>query len=155
MPFVPDSGAAGAGAGAAVGAGIGQLMPAMSKQAIAATAAETRKLVEAAKSGGFRISEEGMKPLRDAVMKMQGQLDELGYTIDALEHEPKLGSHDYGREVAAHDQKAANAGAGSATAVVDQFRQVLRDADEALQRAAGIYQENEGNTAGNIGSVQI
>jgi hypothetical protein len=64
---------------------------------------------------------------------------------------PQLGSHPYGHTVAAHDQKGAADQAGSAAIVLNQLGLALQQADEALARAAGIYQENEHNA---INAVQ-
>ncbi|PRX47936.1 hypothetical protein B0I33_105520 [Prauserella shujinwangii] len=148
MPFVPDS-------GSAIGAGIGAAMPAMSAKALQATSAETQKLIAAAESGGFRISEEGLRPLREALLRMRTQVNDLRQSaMFDLSQAPKLGSHDYGEAVAQHDQKGASGSAGSASAVLEQFTRVLMDADEALAKAAGVYRESENTAADNIGSVQ-
>jgi hypothetical protein len=64
-------------------------------------------------------------------------------SVTQLSQAPKLGSHGYGHAVAVHDQKGAAEVSGSALVVLDQFNTVLDQAAEALERAAGIYQENE------------
>jgi hypothetical protein len=116
----------------------------ISADAVAATKAETQKLVSAAKSGGFRISEQGVQPLLDSIKHMKEGLSSLRYASGLeLSQAPKLGSHDYGHAVAVHDQKGAAEESGSALVVLDQFDTVLDQAAEALERAAGIYQENE------------
>lgn len=145
MPFVPDENQPAkpvAAAGAALDVG-----------GVAKAKAATDQLLRAAKTGGFRISEQGVAPLRKALVDMAGRLDELNaLTIRRLSQAPKLGSHEYGGTVAAHDQKAAAMDPNSAAMVLDQFRQVLSDADEALARAAGIYRESEHAAANNMGS---
>src|SRR5207302_1358399 len=100
------------------------------------------KLVDAAKGGGFKITAEGVKPLREALMEMRMTLQTLSQDIAPLNQAPQLGSHPYGHTVAAHDQKGASEATGSATAAIDQLRQVLIQADEALARAAGLYKES-------------
>ncbi|MFF5991455.1 hypothetical protein [Prauserella flavalba] len=153
MPIAWDSGEA--PDTSAWGAAIGKAVSAVDSRAIESTKAETEKLLSAARSGGFRISEEGVKPLRDSLTQMRDRLDELTQrTTQYLGQAPKLGSHEYGETVAAHDQKGGANELGSAAVVLDQLREVLRDADEALARAAGIYKENESATTGSLGPVQ-
>ncbi|SFB01813.1 hypothetical protein SAMN05216266_103309 [Amycolatopsis marina] len=116
----------------------------ISARAVEATKVETQKLVSAAKSGGFRISEKGVEPLLTSIKNMKEQLQQLRYqAATELSQAPRLGSHEYGYSVAAHDQKGAAEESGSALVVLDQFNTVLDQAAEALERAAGIYQENE------------
>ena len=116
----------------------------LNTQAITAVTAETRKLVDAAKSGGFTISGEALNDLRKALTDMATRLDGLKAETQVLASPPQLGSHPYGHTVAAHDQKGGADATGSATVVLEQFSRVLKDADEALARAAGVYTENEG-----------
>ncbi|RBM19275.1 hypothetical protein DI005_16465 [Prauserella sp. PE36] len=154
MPIAWDSGEA--PDTSAWGAAIGKAGSVIDSKAIETTKAETQKLVEAASTGGFRISEEGVKPLRAALSNMQTRLDELSSnTVRRLGQAPKLGSHEYGQTVAAHDQKGGANELGSASIVLDQLAQVLSDADTALARAAGIYKENEATTADgmNVGQA--
>jgi hypothetical protein len=111
--------------------------------AVQAVTAETQKLVDAAKGGGFKITPEGVKPLRDALTALVTDLDGLGYKAAALDQAPQLGSHPYGQTVATHDQKGATEAEGSARSVLNQLKTVAQQADEALARAAGLYQETE------------
>ncbi|MFJ1762610.1 hypothetical protein ACIOD2_19995 [Amycolatopsis sp. NPDC088138] len=111
--------------------------------AVKGVTAETQKLVDAAKSGGFKITPEGVKPIRDALTDLVNDLDALGFQVQALDQAPQLGSHPYGQTVASHDQKSATDAEGSARAVLDQLKQVATQADEALARAAGLYSETE------------
>lgn len=151
MPFIPDAGQGGVGIAAGLG-GVGAMATsgALSGRAVASASAETQKLVDAAKSGGFTISEEGVKPLRDALDEMQDKLLHLRQSADRLSQAPQLGSHTYGVTVSEHDQKSAANEQGSALIVLDQFKEVLQQADEALQRAAGIYQEAEAQAQDNV-----
>ncbi|MEU5264908.1 hypothetical protein [Amycolatopsis sp. NPDC021455] len=111
--------------------------------AVKAVTAETQKLVDAAKGGGFKITPEGVKPIRDALTALVKDLGKLRYQTFALDQAPQLGSHPYGQTVATHDQKSANDAEGSATAVLRQLQQVAQQADEALARASGLYSETE------------
>lgn len=110
---------------------------------IAKVSAETQKLVAAAKSGGFTITEKGVEPLRQALDDMTDHLEKLKDRTVYLRQAPKLGSHPYGQTVASHDQKGASEAAGSAAVVLQQLGQVVKDANEALARAAGLYKEVE------------
>jgi len=111
--------------------------------AVSGMASETQKLVDAAKSGGFKITPDGVAPLRTALQGMSMDLATLSQGIQPLTQAPQLGSHSYGQTVATHDQKGASEDANSAIAVLDHLRQVVQQADEALARAAGLYQEAE------------
>ncbi|MEV6829151.1 hypothetical protein [Amycolatopsis sp. NPDC051102] len=111
--------------------------------AVQAAKAQTDKLVAAAASGGFKITPEGVKPLRDALTALVKDLDGLGHKVYALDQAPQLGSHPYGQTVASHDQKSATEATGSARAVLNQLREVATQADQALARAAGLYTGTE------------
>ncbi|EOD67152.1 hypothetical protein [Amycolatopsis vancoresmycina] len=111
--------------------------------AVQAAKEQTDRLVAAAASGGFRITAEGVKPLRDALTALVKDLDGLGHKVYALDQAPQLGSHPYGQTVASHDQKSATEASGSARAVLNQLREVATQADQALARAAGLYTGTE------------
>ncbi|MEV6619509.1 hypothetical protein AB0M83_12895 [Amycolatopsis sp. NPDC051106] len=111
--------------------------------AVKSVTAETQKLVDAAKGGGFKITPEGVKPLRDALTELVNDLANLSFDTMALDQAPKLGNHPYGHTVASHDQKSASEADGSATQVLAKLRQVAQQADEALARAAGLYKGTE------------
>lgn len=111
--------------------------------AVQSVTAETQKLVAAAKGGGFKITPEGVKPLRDALNDLVNDLTGLDQANIALNQSPRLGNHPYGHTIAAHDQKGAADAEGSAGVVLAQLREVAKQADEALARAAGLYHESE------------
>ncbi|MFK0246739.1 hypothetical protein ACIQUM_18730 [Amycolatopsis azurea] len=115
----------------------------LNKAAIAKVSAETQKLVSAAKSGGFKISKEGVEPLLKAVRDMGTELTRLERQTIRLSEAPQLGDHPYGRAVAAHDHKGAAQSANSASAVLGDFKRVVMDTEEALLRASGQYEKNE------------
>jgi hypothetical protein len=146
MAFEADGGQAAPNfsVGAAVGAAAKYVEKGgLNQAAIAQVSAETQKLVAAAKSGGFKITEEGVKPLREALANMSEELRALTLKTGVLNDAPQLGGHPYGKAVAAHDHKGAAQATNSAGAVIEQFKQVVKDADEALARAAGLYKDVE------------
>src|SRR4051812_13005126 len=122
--------------------------------AVKAVTAETQKLVDAAASGGFKITPEGVKPIRDALNDLVADLDGLGYKTAALDQAPQLGSHPYGQTVATHDQKGATEAQNSARAVLDELKTVAQQADEALARAAGLYKETENEAFSSLRTKQ-
>jgi hypothetical protein len=126
----------------------------LSLQAVQQTTAATQQLVDAAKSGGFKISPEGVKPMRDALLQVRDKLDGLDADTMTLSQAPMLGDHPYGHTVAAHDQKGATTATGSADVVLQQLKQVVIQADEALARAAGIYNESEQGTEDALKGIQ-
>ncbi|MBE1499429.1 hypothetical protein H4696_006529 [Amycolatopsis lexingtonensis] len=111
--------------------------------AVQSVTAETQKLVDAAKSGGFKITPEGVKPLQTALTQLVDDLNGLSETTYILNQSPQLGNHPYGHTIAAHDQKGAAQAEGSAGVVLTQLKQVAQQANEALSRAAGLYHESE------------
>ncbi|WP_116049002.1 hypothetical protein [Amycolatopsis palatopharyngis] len=128
----------------------------ISAKAVEATKVETQKLVSAAKSGGFRISEKGVQPLLDSIRNMKEELTDVRRDAGLyLSQAPRLGSHDYGHTVAQHDQKGGADEPGSAGVVLQQFELVLDQAAEALERAAGIYQENEDQVESSAKTYQV
>jgi hypothetical protein len=122
--------------------------------AVKSVTAETQKLVDAAKGGGFKITPEGVKPIRDALTALVTDLDGLGYKAAALDQAPQLGSHPYGQTVATHDQKGATEAQNSARAVLDELKTVAQQADEALARAAGLYKETEDQAFSSLQTKQ-
>lgn len=125
------------------GGGGGSFADIMNLGAIQGVTAETQKLVDAAKGGGFKITPEGVKPIRDALTELVNDLANLSFDTMALDQAPKLGNHPYGHTIASHDQKSASQAEGSATEVLAKLRQVAQQADEALARAAGLYKGTE------------
>ncbi|QWF80189.1 hypothetical protein [Amycolatopsis sp. CA-230715] len=125
-------------------------MSAMSGQTMQAAQGESKKLVDAAKSGGFTLSETAVRPLLDAVEQMRHDLEGQRRTTVPLLQPPQLGSHEYGHTVASHNQRGAQDEPGSVGVVLAQFDQVLAQASEALRRAAGIYGEADAEAADKL-----
>ncbi|TWE13727.1 hypothetical protein [Prauserella muralis] len=149
--FFDDPVDTGVGIGAVFGGAAAKAIGAIDAKAVEATKAATQRLVAEAKSGGFRISEEGVAPLQDALTKMTMELDMLTQSMDFLTQAPKLGSHAYGQTVASHDQKSAANELGSAAVVLRQFGEVVRQASEALTQASKAYKANEENQQSTFG----
>ncbi|MEQ0561512.1 hypothetical protein ABJI51_26085 [Amycolatopsis sp. NEAU-NG30] len=122
--------------------------------AVKSVTAETQKLIAAAKGGGFKITPEGVKPIRDALTDLVNDLGNLQYQSFRLDQAPQLGDHPYGHTVAKHDQKSATEAEGSATQVLQQLREVAKQADEALARAAGLYKETENQAFSSLQTKQ-
>lgn len=151
MSFVPDPGQGGTDFGSMVGL---VSTGGVSAKAVEQAKAEVGKLVDAAKSGGFKLSAEGLEPLTKAIGQMRQDLSAVTQGAVFLTQAPKLGSHPYGHAVAQHDQKGAADASNSAKVVLDQFLIVLDQAEEALRRAAGVYKENEHGAADSIKTIQ-
>jgi hypothetical protein len=111
--------------------------------AVQSVTAETQKLLDAAKSGGFKITPEGVEPIRTALNDLINDLGDKSDAIFTLNQAPQLGNHPYGHSVASHDQKGAVQAEGSAGVVLEKLKSVAQQADEALARAAGLYKESE------------
>lgn len=122
---------------------------------VANMTSQTQKLVDAAKGGGFKITPEGVQPLRVALLDLAQKLDSLSIDTALLDEAPQLGGHPYGHTVAAHDQKGASQADGSARIVLSQLRDVVTQADEALARAAGLYNEAEHQAAAATTNIQV
>ncbi|MGW4061766.1 hypothetical protein ACWEGE_26060 [Amycolatopsis sp. NPDC004747] len=131
------------GGGGSIADIVNPLSSASMGAAVLAVKAETDKLVAAAANGGFKITPEGVKPIRDALNELVTDLRGLEQTTYTLNQSPQLGNHPYGHTIAAHDQKGAAQAEGSAGVVLAQLREVAEQADQALARAAGLYNASE------------
>jgi hypothetical protein len=120
--------------------------------AVQSVTAETQKLLDAAKGGGFKITPEGVAPIRTALNDLINDLNAKGEAIYTLNQAPQLGNHPYGHTVASHDHKGAAQAEGSAGVVLEQLKQVAQQADEALARAAGLYSESEDSALASLKS---
>ncbi|MEY7970583.1 hypothetical protein AB8O38_01135 [Saccharomonospora xinjiangensis] len=114
--------------------------------------AAASELVNSAKNGGFRVSEDSANELIDIMAHFVERIDDLDDDLRAFDQRPKLGDHDYGQLVAQHMHEAAN-GPLSARMVVHQLKEVLKVSIEALQRASGQYEETESSVVDAIKRV--
>lgn len=142
MVLIPDAGSASVGTGAAKAGGFGDLF---SKDAAKASSA-AKEMLSSAKSGGFRISDNAAKGLMQVLDKMDVDLDDLRAKGMILQEDPKLGEHDYGKRVSAHDLKSADGDSGVIRAL-DELSSVVRDARDALKIAIDNYHKQEDDAA--------
>jgi hypothetical protein len=131
-----DNGAAGAQAWGPVGS-----LLALSSGGVASAQTQADSLLASAKSGGFKITEQGVQPLLKAIDDMRNQMPTMQTQARIVAGTPMLGSHRYGGTVAAHVQKAGAGVPGSVTEVLTQFDRTLDTLAEALERASGLYKE--------------
>lgn len=141
MAELKDLDQSGTPGGDALGSILNPFSAGLTADAVASAKSEAGKLVDSVKNGGFTITEEGVKPMLDAIREMRDKLLDLHVHARTLDQAPQLGSHPYGYEVAAHVQKGGSGQPGSAAVVLDQFDAVLQQVGEALERASGQYRE--------------
>ncbi|MFC4005062.1 hypothetical protein ACFS2C_27355 [Prauserella oleivorans] len=133
----PVSDSAGMAGGNWVNAGI-------SAAAVAKTSTEAGKMLQVAKSGGFRVSERGAQPLIEALADARDRIDQMlgkSYTFSTA---PPLGSSPYAVQVAEHVRKSGDGPQGAVT-VLTQLQAVLEQSEEALRHAMRNYREAEDN----------
>ncbi len=130
-------GAVGGGAAAAMGASL-------NTKDVNSMASEAKKMLDSARSGGFRVSEEAAQPIIDVLDEMKGRVEELRHEFMGIASmEPTRGAHDYGKQVAAHQHEAFSGVEGSASQVLYDLFHVLEDAQAALKVAVEKYKESE------------
>ncbi|WP_052583754.1 P-loop NTPase family protein [Saccharomonospora iraqiensis] len=100
------------------------------------------RMIESARSGGFRSSPEGVKPLIDACSRMIDRIEELRENFSRLAQDPKLGSSPYALRVAKHDRQSADGPQGAVPQLL-ALRETLVALTEALYRASSQYAEAE------------
>jgi hypothetical protein len=135
--------------GAAVGGGAAAAMGAsLNAKAVDSMASDAKEMLRSAKSGGFRVSEDAAKPIRDLLDEMKGRVESLVNDLGVIAGtEPTLGNHDYGKRVAAHQRDAFEGAEGSAIPVLRAFYDVLESSCEALDVAAKRYAESESSAS--------
>ncbi|WP_103355047.1 hypothetical protein [Amycolatopsis sp. CA-128772] len=111
--------------------------------AVKAATAETQKLLAAAGSGGFRVSPEGVAPIKKALSDLVNDLNEKSEAIYLLNQSPQLGNHPYGHTVAAHDHKGAAQAEGSASTALEELKNLADQANQALDLAVAKYNESD------------
>ncbi|KMS78111.1 hypothetical protein [Prauserella rugosa] len=136
---VPESG--GVSRGAAIGAGIGAAGSAMAKQ-VGDAKAQSSALLESAKGGGFRVSENAAQPIRDALIEANDDLNRILGEANTLTAAPKLGTGPYAQQVAEHVQQSGD-GPQGVLPMLRQLRTVIRQSEEALKIAMDNYRESE------------
>ncbi|CAM2856568.1 hypothetical protein SAXI111661_04895 [Saccharomonospora xinjiangensis] len=128
------------------GGALSMAMAAMDKsmgaKAMAEVTRSADRLVESAKSGGFRVTKEGADPIIKVLEEFIERAGRLSGELDVFNQEMELGNHDYGKLVSREMWKAAN-DERSARAALRSLRIILEKSREALLRASGQYQEQE------------
>jgi hypothetical protein len=154
--FVPNAGqpqpTAGASIGGAVGAAVGGML---SEAAIASTAAGVQKLADAAKSGGFAISEDGA----DEYIRVFRGFEDVGGDLlreaDAAGQAPQLGGSDYAAQVARHTQLVATGDAHSYGTALRSLLKIVGQAREAFEQAKKNYRQMDDQAAQTFGGAQV
>ncbi|WP_026453496.1 hypothetical protein [Saccharomonospora iraqiensis] len=123
----------------------------MNSDAMDSMASEAKKMVESAKSGGFRVSENAAQPIRDALLELRNDVEKLVADINLLSRrEPSLGEHDYGRAMARFQQQALVASDGSPFNMLKRLSEAIGDADKALEIAINNYREVDESTKDSL-----
>ncbi|GAB3479967.1 hypothetical protein [Amycolatopsis cihanbeyliensis] len=137
----------GQSAAVGVGMGVGAVADATMARSfnaanVEAATRQADKMLTAAKAGRFRISERGVAPLTEAIDEVMSRLNDRIWNSQKLTQLPKLGGHQYGQQVAQHDQQSG-AGERGAAEALKQYRGVLEKVREALEQASKRYRETE------------
>ncbi|WP_019811510.1 hypothetical protein [Saccharomonospora halophila] len=114
----------------------------MTSDAMDSMASEAKKMVESAKSGGFRVSENAAQPIRDALLEIQKDVNDALEQLNVIgRNGPQLGNHEYGRAVAQFHQQALFVRDGSPYKALQRLSEVVGETDKALEIAVRKYQE--------------
>ncbi|MBB3050347.1 hypothetical protein FHS23_001342 [Prauserella isguenensis] len=134
----PTGGGVGSAAGMRIGAGAAG---ALAKQ-VGDAQAQSGALLDSAKGGGFRVSENAAQPIRDALTEAQQDLASIMDEAWVLSEEPKLGSGPYAQQVAQHVRQSGDGDQG-VIPMLEQLRKVISQSEEALKVAMDNYREAE------------
>lgn len=115
----------------------------VSEQALNQAKQAAQGLKNAASSGQLRITENGFDALMAAVNTGYDELQNLQRSLRNVIEAPQLGSGPYAVKVAGHVQRGAIGLTNSATAIVNQWQQILDDTRDALNQAKRNYEDNE------------
>lgn len=134
----PTGGGVGSAAGMRIGTGAAG---ALAKQ-VGDAQAQSGELLDSAKGGGFRVSENAAQPIRDALTEAQQDLEEVLWESQNLSQEPPLGTGPYAQEVAKHVRQSAD-GPQGVLPMLKQLRMVIQQSEEALKIAMENYRASE------------
>lgn len=112
--------------------------------------APPKNLAEAASSGGFLLTEQGGKPIMDAIGKVRAELAAHRRTLDQIDREPYLSDTLGGKFVAEHARLVAAGDEQSLREVVAQVEQVIDDLENGLSTAMDSYENVELASTGQI-----
>lgn len=153
--FVPNAGQpqpSAASAGGAVGAAVGGML---SEAAIASTAAGVQKLADAAKSGGFAISEEGADEYIRVFRGFEDQLNAMNTAVQDVSQSPQLGTSDYARTVAAATVKMASGDQQSYATALRSLGLIVTQARQAFEDAKKNYAKMDDEAKQTFGGIQV
>ncbi|OLT48195.1 hypothetical protein BJF85_13195 [Saccharomonospora sp. CUA-673] len=139
---IGSGGGAGAAGGAQVGSAIGAGQVGGFLQGVESMRSGAERMIEAAQSGGFRSSPEGVKQVVGVCDRMLDAIEGKRYLFDRLAQEPMLGSGPYAEQVAKHVRLSAD-GPQGVVPQLDALQKTVLALKEALHRAAGQYAEAE------------
>ncbi|TLW93511.1 hypothetical protein FFT09_08965 [Saccharomonospora piscinae] len=140
----------------ATGGAVGAALANMDGASMNKMASEAKEMLKSARSGGFRVSEESAKPIREALLEVQRDIDRIVVDLNRLgRQEPSLGGHPYGQRVAEHQRYGTVEAPGSPAMVLDELRKVIADADKALEVAIMKYKETEESASDRFSSGQV
>ncbi|TWH21412.1 hypothetical protein [Prauserella rugosa] len=138
---IPEPTGGGAPGGARIGAAVGAAGSALTKQ-VGEAQAQSSALLDSAKGGGFRVSENAAQPIRDALIEARDDLDEIMGDAEFLAKEPQLGTGPYAQQVAQHVRQSGD-GPQGVLPMLRQLRTVIKDSEEALKVAMDNYRDSE------------
>ncbi|AIJ20884.1 hypothetical protein [Amycolatopsis methanolica] len=119
-----------------------------------AMAADTQRLLDSARSGGWAVDEETGTHLRRAVTQMLERLAGIQENVYRLKSAPKFGNDDYARTAAAHFQTAMDSDEHSLVQVYDAIRANLGKLVDALDEAMARYDDSDGAATQYLGKFK-
>jgi hypothetical protein len=109
-----------------------------------------KTLVEAASAGGFMVTEEGGRPIIDAISKVRAELEAHRKTLQQIDREPYLSNTPGGKFVSDHDRLVAAGDEQSLREVLTQVEQVLDDLEAGIGTAMDSYASVDEASSGLI-----
>lgn len=137
-------GAPAAGAAAGVGAGIVAGMDSLGKQ--------MADFAASAKAGQFEVNDQGGKALLGAIQDMQRWLDDQDVTLERLKRTGEYGGTHGAGVVEPYMNDVASDNQGLVP-MLQKFRNVLNDAEEAIKKAMDNYKQTDAGNASSMPST--
>lgn len=154
--FVPNAGqpqpTTGVAPGAAAGGAVGGML---SKAAIDSTAAGVQKLADAAKSGGFAISEEGADEYIRVFRGFEDVGSQLLQTVQDAATPVKLGGSAYAKQVANHTALVATGDDQSYETALQSLIDLVVKTRQSFEQAKKNYSQMDDEAAQTFGGVQV
>ncbi|MEV5298535.1 hypothetical protein [Amycolatopsis methanolica] len=117
-------------------------------------AADTQRLLDSARSGGWAVDEETGTHLRLAVTTMLERLTEIQQNVDRLKVAPKFGNDDYARQAAEHFRLAMDSDEQSLVKVYEALKVNLTDLVTALDEAMARYDASDEAAIQRLGNFK-